>query len=72
MRCIHTMTGGSIAVFALGSTGCSIVCSSSSSVEGLEFDRSLLVDVFCVSALCSGFAKRDEILPRCRTDTFSS
>lgn len=62
------MTGGSIAVFALGSTGCSIKCSSSSDADKLEFDRSLVVLVFCVSALCKGFANREEMLPLCRTD----
>jgi hypothetical protein len=36
------MTGGNIAVVALGSTGCSMVCSSSASAEILEFDLSLL------------------------------
>jgi hypothetical protein len=46
----HTITGGNIAVVALGSTGCSIVCSSSLSAEGLEFDLNLLEPVFCVSA----------------------
>ena len=45
------MTGGNIAVVALGSTGCSIMCSSSLSAEGLEFDRSLLEVVTCVSVL---------------------
>jgi hypothetical protein len=63
-----TITGGSIAVVALGSTGCSMVCSSSPSAEALEFDLSL-VEV-CVSALCSGFAKREEILPLCRTEDY--
>ena len=62
------MTGGNIAVVALGSTGCSIICSSSLSAEGLEFDRSLLEVVICVSVRCSGFAKRDDTLPRCRTE----
>ncbi len=45
---IFDMTGGSIAVVARGSTGCSIVCSLSSS-DGEELDRSLVE--FCVSAL---------------------
>ena len=50
-RGLLTMTGGSMAVVALGSTGCSMVCSSSPSGEGLELDLNLLVVVFCVSAL---------------------
>lgn len=62
-----TITGGSMAVVALGSTGCSMVCSSSPSAEALEFDLNLFVEV-CVSALWSGFAKRDEMLPRCLTE----
>jgi len=36
------MTGGSIAVEALGSTGCCIVVSVSLSPERLEFERNLL------------------------------
>src|ERR1700759_5691970 len=46
---IHTMTGGNIAVVALGSTGCSIMFSSSPESEGLELDLNLLEDVLCVS-----------------------
>lgn len=61
------MTGGSIAVVALGSTGCSTVCSSSPSAEALEFDLNLFADV-CVSALCRGLANREEILPLCLTE----
>ena len=67
-RRYFTITGGSIAVVALGSTGCSIVCSSSPSAESDELDRSLLDVVFCVSALCRGFAKREDILPLCLAD----
>lgn len=68
----YTITGGNIAVVALGSTGCSIVCSSSPSAETLEFDLRRLLVVFCVSALCNGFANRLEILPRCRTEDCST
>jgi hypothetical protein len=64
------MTGGNIAVVALGSTGCSILESSSSSAERLEFERSLLAVVFCVSARCRGLANREDILPRCRTEVY--
>ena len=62
------MTGGNIAVVALGSTGCSIVCSSLPSAETLEFDLSLLAVVFCVSALCKGLARREDTLPLFLTD----
>lgn len=67
-----TITGGSVAVVALGSTSCSIVCSSSPSVERLEFDLSLLAVVFEVSARCKGFAKREDTLPLFRTDDCSN
>ncbi len=59
----RTMTGGNIAVVARGSTGCSIVNSSSPSADGLELDLSLLVVVFWVSALCRGLANLDDTLP---------
>jgi hypothetical protein len=59
-----------MAVVALGSTSCSIVCSSSLSVERLEFDLNLLA-VFDVSVRCKGFAKREEMLPLCLTDDCS-
>ncbi len=62
------MTGGNIAVVALGSTGCSIECSSSPSADTPEFDLSRLAVVFCVSALASGLANLEEILPRCLTE----
>jgi hypothetical protein len=65
------MTGGNIAVLDLGSTGCSIVCSFSPSAERDEFDRNLLAIVFWVSALWSGFAKREDTLPLCLTDIYS-
>lgn len=48
-----TMTGGNMAVLALGSTGCLTLGLSSSSppvAERLELDRNLLLAVFCVSA----------------------
>lgn len=60
------MTGGSMAVVALGSTGCSIMCSSSLSAETLEFDRSLLEPVTCVSVRWS--PKREETLFLWRTE----
>jgi hypothetical protein len=65
-----TITGGSVAVVALGSTSCSIVCSSSPSIETTEFDLSLVAVVFDVSARCNGFAKREDILPLCLTDNW--
>ena len=45
------ITGGSIAVVALGSTGCSIMCSSSLSAEGLEFERNRVEAVVWFSVL---------------------
>ena len=62
-KLLYTITGGSIAVVALGSTGCSMVCSSSASAEIIELDLSLLAVVFCVSALCKVLAKREDMLP---------
>lgn len=62
------ITGGSIAVAALGSTGCSIVCSSSPSREMVEFDLSRLEVVFCVSDLRRGLANREDMLPRFLTE----
>ena len=59
----YTITGGNMAVVARGSTGCSMVWSSSQSAEILELDLNLLAVVFCVSALCRLFASRDEMLP---------
>lgn len=44
-----------------------MVCSSSLLVERFEFDLNLLA-VFDVSVRCSGFAKREDILPLCLTD----
>jgi hypothetical protein len=61
-----------MAVLALGSTGCSIVCSSSTSAETEELDLSRLDVVFCVSALASGLVNLDEILPRCLTEDCST
>lgn len=45
------MTGGNMAILALGSTGCSMGRSTSVSAELLEFDLNLDRFVFCVSAL---------------------
>lgn len=60
-----------MAVLARGSTGCSIVCGSSSpSVEIAELDLTLLLDVLWVSALCSGL-KREEILPLCLAEDYT-
>ena len=66
-----TITGGSVAVVALGSTSCCIVCSYSPSTETTEFDLSLLAVVFDVSARCNGLARREDILPLCLTDDYS-
>lgn len=52
-----------MAVVALGSTGCSMVWSSSPSAEIEELDLNLLAVVFCVSALCNEFARREDMLP---------
>ena len=52
-----------MAVIARGSTGCSMVWSSSASAEILELDLNLLAVVFCVSAFCSVLAKREDMLP---------
>lgn len=59
----YTITGGNMAVVARGSTGCSMVWSSSQSAEILELDLNLLGVVFCVSALCSVLVKREDMLP---------
>lgn len=57
-----------MAVVALGSTGCSMLCSSSASAEILELDLNLLGLVFCVSALCNELATREDMLPLFRAE----
>lgn len=59
-----------MAVAALGSTGCSIVCSSSLSTEKFEFDLNRLELVFWVCSLWRG-PNREDILPRCLTEDLS-
>lgn len=68
---ILDITGGRVAVVDLGSTGCSIVCSSSPSTETVELERSLLLIVFCVSDLTSGLTKREATLPLFLTDDYN-
>jgi hypothetical protein len=61
-----------MAVLDLGTTGCTIVCfSSSPSMDREELERNLLATVFWVSALWRGLANREDMLPRCFTDTYS-
>ena len=61
---MHTRTGGSTAVLALGSTGRGRIFSSSPSADKVEFERTRLADVVCVSALCKD-ANRDGTAPLC-------
>jgi hypothetical protein len=59
-------TGGSIAVLALGSTGCGPVKPSSSPPEATELDLILVAAVPCVSARVSCDAvSLEAIEPRC-------